>query len=149
VAPDAHAIPRRLDAPLVGRRHELELVRDAFERWNRREHGSVLQQIDPDVEIHVVSAELLGGGPFRGHDGYREWTAAMEESFEVWQIHPEVFREHGDKVVVLGHMHLRGRGSGIELDQQTGWLVDIRDGKMTRFQSFLSHEEALAAGGIS
>ena len=73
----------------------------------------------------------------------------MEESFEVWQIHPEVFREHGDKVVVLGHMHLRGRGSGVELDQQTGWVIDLGDGKMTRFQSFLSHEEALAASGIS
>jgi ketosteroid isomerase-like protein len=51
--------------------------------------------------------------------------------------------------VVLGHMHLRGRGSGVELDQQTGWVVDLRNGKMTRFQAFFSHEEALAAGGIS
>lgn len=126
-----------------------ELVRDAFDRWNRREHGSLLQQIDPDVEIHVLSAELLGREPFRGHEGYHEWTAAMEESFEVWQIRPDTFHEHDDKVVVLGRMHMRGRGSGIELDQETGWLVHIRAGKMTRFQSFLSHEEALAAGGIS
>jgi ketosteroid isomerase-like protein len=73
----------------------------------------------------------------------------MEESFEVWQVHPEVFREHGDAVVALGHMELRGRGSGVELDQQTGWVVEIHDGKMTRFHAFLSHEEALSAGGIS
>jgi ketosteroid isomerase-like protein len=51
--------------------------------------------------------------------------------------------------VALGHMHLRGRGSGVELDQETGWLVEVHDGKMTRFQAFLSHEEARAAGGIS
>ncbi len=126
-----------------------ELVRDAFERWNRREHESLLEDIDPEVVINVASAQLSGGQPYRGHDGYREWTATMEESFEVWQIRPEVFRERGDKVVVLGHMHLRGRGSGVELDQQTGWLIEVRNGKMTRFQSFLSHEEALAASGIS
>jgi hypothetical protein len=36
-----------------------------------------------------------------------------------------------------------------ELDQQTGWVVEIHDGKMTRFHAFLSHEEALSAGGIS
>jgi ketosteroid isomerase-like protein len=64
-------------------------------------------------------------------------------------IHPEVFREHGDEVLVLGRMHLRGRGSGLDLDQETGWLVEVRDRKMTRFQSFLSHEEALSASGIS
>jgi ketosteroid isomerase-like protein len=130
-------------------RSNADLVRDAFERWNRREHDLVLREIDPDVEIYVVSAQLLGGGPFRGHDGYREWTAAMEESFDFWQIQPETFREHGDTVVVLGRMHLRGRGSGVELDQETGWVIHVRDGKMIRFQSFLSHEEALAAGGIS
>jgi uncharacterized protein len=127
----------------------LDLVRDAFDRWNRREHESLLGDIDPEVVIAVASAEISGGGPYRGHDGYREWTATMEESFEVWQIHPEVFRERGDKVVVLGRMHLRGRGSGLELDQESGWVVDVRDGKMTRFQAFLNHEEALAAGGIS
>jgi ketosteroid isomerase-like protein len=127
----------------------LELVRDAFDRWNRRQHESLLEDIDPEVVINVASAQISGGEPFHGHDGYREWTATMEESFEVWQIHPEVFREHGDRVVVLGHMHLRGRGSGVELDQQTGWVVDLRNGKMTRFQAFFSHEEALAAGGIS
>jgi uncharacterized protein len=126
-----------------------ELVRAAFERWNRREHESLLGDIDPDVEINVSSSQLAGGEPYRGHDGYRQWTATMEESFDVWQIHPETFRERGDRVLVLGHMHVRGRGSGVELDQETGWVVDVRDGKMTRFQAFLSHEEALSASGIS
>jgi ketosteroid isomerase-like protein len=126
-----------------------DLVRDAFERWNRREHESLLQVIDPDVEINVLSSELSGGGPYRGHDGYREWTAVMEDSFDVWQIHPKVFREHGDQVLVLGHMHIRGRASKLELDQETGWIVEVHNGKMTRLQAFLSHEEARSASGIS
>ena len=126
-----------------------ELVRRAFERWNTGDRESLLEDIDPDVEIKVASSELAGGEPYHGHEGYREWLTTMEESFEVWQIHPEIFREHADKVLVLGHMHLRGRGSGVELDQETGWIVEVADGKMTRFQAFLSHEEALEAGGIS
>jgi ketosteroid isomerase-like protein len=60
-----------------------DLVRDAFERWNRREHESILQDIDPDVVIDVSSAQLAGGEPYRGHEGYRQWTATMEESFDV------------------------------------------------------------------
>jgi ketosteroid isomerase-like protein len=126
-----------------------ELVREAFERWSRDDHEWVLERLDPAVEIHVASAQLSGGEPFRGYDGYRQWIATMRDSFEVWQIWPESFREHGDDVIVLGSMHLRGRGSGIELDQETGWIIQIHDGKMTRFHSFLSHKEALAAGGIS
>jgi uncharacterized protein len=126
-----------------------ELVRASFERWNSGDTESLLEQIDPDVEIRVASSQLSGGEPYHGHDGYREWIATMKESFEVWEIHPEVFEEHGDAVLVLGHMHLRGRGSGVELDQETGWIVDVRDGRMWRFQAFLSHEEARAAGGIS
>ncbi len=125
------------------------LVRDAFERWNSRDHESLLEQIDPDVEIVVSSSQITGGKPYRGHEGYWQWITTMEESFDVWQIYPEEFREHGDVVLVLGHMHVRGRGSGVELDQETGWIVDVRDGKMRRFQAFLSHEEALSACGIS
>jgi ketosteroid isomerase-like protein len=126
-----------------------ELVRDAFERWNAGEHDSLLAQIDPDVEIVVASAQITGGDPYRGHDGYRQWIATMEDSFDLWEIFPEVFEERGEAVLVLGRMHVRGRGSGVELDQETGWIVEVRDGKMTRFQAFLSHEEARAAGGIS
>jgi hypothetical protein len=66
----------------------------------------------------------------------------MEEAFEVWELHPETFEEARDSVLVLGSMHLRGRGSGVELDQEAGWIVDARDGRMSRLQTFTTHEEA-------
>jgi ketosteroid isomerase-like protein len=126
-----------------------DLVREAFERWSHDDHEWVLAHTDPDAVIQVASQQLTGGEPFRGHEGYRQWLATMRESFELWQIAPESFREHGDNVIVLGQMHVRGRGSGIELDQETGWVIEVRDGKVTRFRAFFTHEEALAAGGIS
>jgi ketosteroid isomerase-like protein len=122
-----------------------DLVRDAFARWNTGDRESLLEQIDPDVEIQVVSSQVSGRAPFRGHDGYREWLVTMEEAFDIWEIHPAVFREEGDAVLILGHMHLRGRGSGVEFDQETGWIVNARDGIMWRLQTFLSHAEAVAA----
>ncbi len=122
-----------------------ELVRESFERWNTGDRESLLERIDADVEIRVVSSQVSGRAPYRGHDGYREWLATMDEAFDVWEIHPEVFREQGGAVLVLGHMHLRGRGSGVEFDQETGWVVDARDGLMWRMQTFLSHADALAA----
>jgi len=126
-----------------------DLLRDSFERWNTGDREALLADIDPAIEIRVASAELTGVNAFHGHEGYREWHAAMEESFEVWQIEVDSFQEIGNRVLALGRMHLRGRGSGVELDQETGWLVEIHAGKMTRFQAFLSHEQALAASGLS
>jgi ketosteroid isomerase-like protein len=122
-----------------------DLIRDGWARWNTGDRESLLELIAPDVEIRVASSQVSGGEPYHGHDGYRQWVATLEEAFEVWEIHPETFREHGDAVLVLGYMHLRGRGSGLELDQETGWIVDVRDGLMCRLQAFLSHAEALAA----
>ena len=120
-------------------------VRDAFERWNAGDRESLLDEIHPEVEIRVASSEVLGGRPYRGHKGFRAWNVAMEESFEVWQVHPEVFREADDVVLTLGRMHLRGRASGVELDQETGWVIEFREDKMFRLEAFLSHDEAVEA----
>jgi ketosteroid isomerase-like protein len=122
-----------------------ERVREAFEQWNTGEREAFLENVDPDVEICVVSLQVTGEAPYRGYEGYRQWIDAMEESFEVWELHPQTFEEHHDSVLVLGAMRLRGRGSGVELEQETGWIVDVRDGRMRRLRSFLSHDEAAAA----
>ena len=118
-----------------------EIVRDAFERWNA-DRQAFVEIVDPDVEISVASSEVTGGQPFRGHEGYRRWIATVEESFEHWELCPQSFEERGDTVLVLGTMCVRGRGSGLELDQETGWLVDLKDGKLRRLRSYFSHAEA-------
>ena len=127
-------------------RSNSEIVRDAFDWWNE-DRESFIEIVDPDAEISVASSEVTGGRPFRGHEGYRRWIATMEESFEVWELCPQSFDERGDTVLVLGTMCLRGRGSGLELDQETGWLVDVRDGKLLHLRSYLSHAEARDAFG--
>jgi ketosteroid isomerase-like protein len=122
-------------------RSNTEIVRDAFDWWNE-DRESFIEIVDPDAEISVASSEVTGGRPFRGHEGYRRWIATMEESFEVWELCPQSFEERGDTVLVLGTMCVRGRGSGVELDQETGWIVDLRDGKLRRLRSYLSHAAA-------
>jgi ketosteroid isomerase-like protein len=93
----------------------------------------------------VISLQVTGREQYRGHAGYWEWVKTMEESFETWRLEPEHFEELGDAVLVLGSMHLRGRASGVELDQETGWIVDVRDGVMLRLRTFISHAEAREA----
>lgn len=118
-----------------------EIVRRAFERWNT-DRDTFIEIVHPEVEISVASTAVTGGVPFRGHDGFRRWVATMEESFEVWELCPQTFEERGESVLVLGSMCVRGRGSGLELDQEVGWIVDLRNGKLLRLRSFMSHDVA-------
>jgi ketosteroid isomerase-like protein len=43
----------------------------------------------------------------------------------------------------------RGRGSGLELDMRIGQIWTFRNGRVVRYESLPSWEEALAAAGIA
>ena len=91
-------------------------VQQAIGRWNSGDRTAPLDLIHPDVEIRTGISEAFQGEPFRGHEGTRQWLAALDENFETWRIEMDEFIEKGDVVVVLGSVHWRGRGSGVELD---------------------------------
>ena len=58
------------------------------------------------------------------------------------------FRSTPDGVLVLGNARARGRESGIRLSAPAAWLAEVRAGRVYRFRSFTSHEEALEAVGL-
>ena len=125
----------------------VEIVKDAFSRWNAGERlfGG---QIHPDAEI--LSRGLMEGRPLRGREGFRRWFREVDEQFDEWTITTEEWRDAGDYVVALGRAHLHGRESGIEFDQPVGWLFEIRDGQVLRLETFLDDPaEALEAAGLS
>ena len=43
----------------------------------------------------------------------------------------------------------RGKRSGVGVDMQTLFVMDVRNGKVVRWQGFASKEEALEAAGLS
>jgi uncharacterized protein len=127
---------------------DLEVLRRAFERWNAGDHSIDYDTIDPDVELYSPLASTRGG-PYRGHDGYMQWLADIDEQFDRWELRVEEWIELGDdRVLGLGVIHARGRGSGAELDQPVGWLFSLRDGKLIRYDAFYDHDEARRAAGL-
>lgn len=61
----------------------------------------------------------------------------------------EEFRDLGDRVLVLGRMEGRGRGSGVPVDAPLGFIYDFRGIKVSRARVYLNHGEALRAAGLS
>jgi hypothetical protein len=57
---------------------------------------------------------------------------------------PQRFREVGDRVVAIVDRQLRGRGSGIYVEDQVGIVYELRDGVATRISGHRDVVEALA-----
>lgn len=127
---------------------ELELVREAFARWNSGDRTVDLETVDPEVELHTPLASTRGG-PYRGHDGLKQWLADIDGQFEVWELRVGEWRALDDgRVLGLGSIHARGRGSGLELDQPLSWLFEFHEGRVIRYDAFYSHAEGLSAAGL-
>ncbi len=74
----------------------------------------------------------------------RQWVAEWREfGFEAREL-----IDLGDRLLVLGRVRASGRVSGARLDDDWGLLVTLSDGQVIREQTFIDHDEALAAAGI-
>src|SRR5436305_7673452 len=126
----------------------VEIVRRSLEANARGDIEEALTYIDPDGELHSAIIGGAEGRVYRGHDGFRRWYAETQAIFEELRTELTEFRDLGDRVVGLGHIHARGRESGVELDSATGWVFTLRNGKILKAEGFLSPDEALKAAGL-
>jgi ketosteroid isomerase-like protein len=52
-------------------------------------------------------------------------------------------------VLVLGTFHGRGRGSGVEVERESAWLLTVRNGLIAQIRAFASWDEAVEATKLS
>jgi ketosteroid isomerase-like protein len=125
-----------------------ETMRAALEAINGRQGASFDALLAEDAEIVPVRAALEGVS-FRGPDAASQYCAAIEESWEDlrWQV--EEIRDLGGQVIALGRIQGRGRDSGAGLDVRGAWVADLREGLITRFQTYSDRAEALEAVGLT
>jgi ketosteroid isomerase-like protein len=69
----------------------------------------------------------------------------MAESWQSYEVHPEEIRDLGDRVVASGTRRLRGRGSGIDIEDRFGIVYELREGLLIRLWGYRDVAEALAS----
>jgi ketosteroid isomerase-like protein len=129
----------------------VETVRRAQEAWNADDLDAFLAELDPEVEWHPSIEPALEGGEttYRGHDGARKaWDDYRGGAWERLTIRIQEIRDLGESVLVLGHLDLTARTTGLEFHEEVGSLMTFRGGKAVRSQDFLSHAKALEAAGL-
>jgi ketosteroid isomerase-like protein len=69
-------------------------------------------------------------------------------TYETFEVHPDEIQDVGEHLLAFGHWIARGRESGVELKITASWVVDVRDGKIVRWQTYTNRDEALEAAGL-
>ena len=124
----------------------VEIVRRAFTAFERGDVTAWLQEMDPDLVLHV---EQGAAGVYRGHEGaikcFVDWTEDIDDFKSV----AEEFLDNGDYVVVRARQTGSGKSSGVPVEGVFWFVCQMREGKIVRIHVLATEQEALEAAGLS
>jgi len=120
----------------------VEVVRAAFEAWNRNDFDAWIQCFDPEVQWSALLEE------FRGHAGIRRAWQSFKVDLQLRSRYDDI-RALGDPVLALGELTGKGRITGLNISAEIAQLATFRDGRILGFRDFARHAEALEAVGLS
>ena len=117
----------------------IKLLTAAF---NRRDLDAFSELATADVEWLPVFAARVEGDSFQGREGIEAFLAEVAETWEEFRPVPEEYEDLGERVLAIGRLETRGRGSGVPVQSPWAGVFDFRGRKICRIRTFLDHEEA-------
>ncbi len=122
----------------------VQRTRDFIEAYNRRDFDAALEWFHPEGEWVLPARQDFDSGT--GPDDVLRFWAGLDESFDELLLVPQEYVDAGDKVAVRLRHRLRGKGSGIEMeDELYHQVTTFRDGVMVRIEYFAEWDQALSA----
>jgi ketosteroid isomerase-like protein len=133
----------------VVRRYFELIVRMLDDYWSNPVDLSEYPAIDlafADVDLQAEWTPPYLGSAIRGKDA---WVAAISDFLDAaddWRIHIESVSDlDQDHVLVTSRNAIRGRDSGVQIDQGIFTVVTVQTGKITAISDFTDRAEALEA----
>jgi ketosteroid isomerase-like protein len=136
----------------------VEIVREVMSLVENARNGdlSQLEQelmrlrdlVTDDAEIDM-STRVFNPQVYHGLDEALRLFGEVREVWGEWHVIPERFLDAGERVVVIGTVRARGRGSGLELEDRTAAIWTLRHGRVTSVRTGVEIEEALRAVGMA
>ncbi len=119
----------------------VDWLHEMFALWNSgvRELREP-DKVHPEFELHT---KMLGG-VVRGADGLQHWFDEIDQQFDAWQI--EIADEHDlgeGRFLLVGSVRLRGRESGLEMDQELAWRAEFEGERIRLLKTYTDPEQAL------
>jgi ketosteroid isomerase-like protein len=126
----------------------VEIVRSAYAALAEQGVEAALAFIDPQFEATTPPSLASEPDTYRGHEGVRRYLGSFGDAMEGVHFEGQEFTSVGDKVLVDTKMHARGRTTGIEAEQRAFLVWTLREGMVTRMETFAEQGQALEAAGL-
>jgi ketosteroid isomerase-like protein len=124
----------------------VETAQRFVDHWNETGEPP-WDEIDPDV-VFVIDPDSFVAGTYRGHKGIRTLLRLTAEVFDQFRYEVDEFVDLGESILALGRIRVRGAQSGATGTQSGAWVMQMRDGMIVSYRSYLRREEALEAAGL-
>lgn len=126
----------------------VELVARLMDAFHQRDIDAMVAATTPDLEWFPVFAARVEGDVYRGRPGIEAFLGELEQIWEEFVPLPEEYIDHVDRILALGRLRTRGRGSGVPVDSPWGCVYELDGGRVSRIRTFLDHDEATRAVDI-
>jgi ketosteroid isomerase-like protein len=125
----------------------VEVVREAFQAFNRGDLDAALKRMHPDIEWETLDA-FPDAGKYRGREEVRKFWETWRKTFRGFRLHLEKCVPVGDHYVLATfRVTGEGAGSGVRVESPAVFqLGEIRDGQAIWVGMFPTESEALEAG---
>jgi ketosteroid isomerase-like protein len=126
-------------------KRNVELTRVGFEAYDAGDYGRLIELLVPDVEVHADS-ELINGGDFHGHQGFMRWNAQWIDAWGEFRNELRSVEAVGERfILVEAHQVARGAGSGVDVEMDVSWAIEVVGGQVRRMHIYVSRDRAISA----
>ena len=133
-------------APGMSEEH-VDRTREFIDAYNRRDFDAATRDFDPDIEWVLPDHQRSDSAI--GKRGIIRFWEGLDETFDELQLRPQEYVDAGDRVATRLRHHVRGKGSGLEMENELYHQVTtFRDGTIVRIEYVTTWEEALEAAGV-
>ena len=126
----------------------VDRTREFIDAYNRRDFDAATRDFDRDVEWVLPDHQRADSAI--GTPGIIRFWEGLDETFDELQLLPQEYVDAGDCVATRLRHQVRGKGGGLELDNELyHQVVTFRDGTIVRIEYVTTWEEALEAAGVA
>lgn len=125
----------------------LDLVRGIYESWERGDFSGTAAWAHPEIECVSFGGPIAGAfmGPAAIDEGWRAVLGTLDDARPSAEGYRDLDEE---RILVLGCLHGREKGTGVAVEQQRANLFRIRDGKVVRLIFYWDRARAYADLGL-
>ncbi len=129
-------------------RENLEIVQRIYDAFAEGDLEGAMRCFDADVEWSEPPESPGADTPYRGRDGARRSLDAWLHAWDHYELEVDELIDAGKQILVRSRQRVRGKGSGIEIDQPLFNLWTLRDGRVIRMRMYHDEGAARNAAGI-